>query len=181
VIGVVYGIYDEDKPDEVRYIGKTFHIVKRIKSHKRSPLTKEMRDWNERVGTRRNFLVLARAPESSLHKAEQRWIRKALREGHRLFNVVGKSKAIVAGELVPWDLPAMSVSQEAVMLGTARFGYSMSNSWQHLEMRGEFFADKNAVAITESVGSEILDEADLVREEDEAVRVYLAQQEVDHD
>ena len=178
MIGIVYGIYDEDKPDEVRYIGKTVGgAKKRFDEHGYTPLTRETREWNKRVGERRNFLILDRVVVGRLNKTEQRWIRKALIDGHRLLNVKGILDNIVLREFVPWNLHAMAVRQNIAQLDDPpKFRYRTTSSWQHLEMRGEFFADKNAIALTGNVGAQILEEIELLREEDDAVRAYLAQE-----
>lgn len=86
MITYIYGLFDPET-NELRYVGRTRHLKKRLYLHRTKP-SGDLKEWVcelNRRGVRPDMRVLAECEMDGILE-EQEWIRKSLREGVRLLN-----------------------------------------------------------------------------------------------
>lgn len=90
----IYGLYDEEKPNQIRYVGKTICMAERLKGHiskSRSgklPVHKWIRSL-ARKGKKPKIKELAKCTALYWEATECHFIRTFRDNGHPLLNVAG--------------------------------------------------------------------------------------------
>lgn len=112
-IGWIYGLYHVDKPDKIRYVGKTVSrrgVKDRVYHHKYDAVKYQNKypsqRWIRKHGPEKiSFRILEEVPSDRINEAEIRWIEELRGRGDADLNVLpggeGLTSEMVAGEKNP--------------------------------------------------------------------------------
>lgn len=106
-VGVIYGL-TVPETGEIRYVGQTINLAKRISRHVHRKTNSYVGSWIKSLDGNVGFVILERDPPGGLDEAERAWIATLRGYGCRLTNLTNGGDGFSGYVLTPHDCAKIS-------------------------------------------------------------------------